>query len=76
MTRALSVVAATMFVSLAAYAQRSLGPESALDDLVAYMCPIHSDYTADGPGVCPRDGMMLVPSTPFDVRDYQLDFQT
>ncbi len=76
MTRALSVVAATIFVSLAAYAQQSFGPESALNDLVAYMCPIHSDYTADGPGICPRDGMTLVSSTPFDVRDYQLDFQT
>ncbi len=76
MTRALSVVAATIFVSVAAYAQQSFGPESALNDLVAYMCPIHSDYTADGPGICPRDGMTLVSSTPFDVRDYQLDFQT
>ncbi len=76
MTRALSVIAATMFVSLAAHAQQSFGSESALNDLVAYMCPIHSDYTADGPGVCPRDGMTLVRSTPFDVRDYQVDFQT
>ena len=61
MTRALSVVAATILVSSAADAQQSFGPESALNDLVAYMCPIHSDYTADGPGICPRDGMMLVP---------------
>ncbi len=76
MTRALSAVVAALCVSLAASAQQPFGPETALDDTVAYMCPIHSDYTADGPGVCPRDGMMLVPSTPFDVRDYNLDFQT
>jgi hypothetical protein len=47
-----------------------------LDDVVAYMCPIHSDYTAEQPGTCPRDGMHLVPATPFDVRDYEVRFET
>jgi hypothetical protein len=49
---------------------------SPLDDVVAYMCPIHSDYTAAAPGTCPRDGMELIRSTPFDVRDYELTFKT
>lgn len=51
-------------------------PGAAAEEIVAYMCPIHSDYTAVQPGTCPRDGMMLVPATPFDVRDYALDFRT
>ena len=76
MKRALALAASAMFVSSMAYAQQSPVPEPAQDDILAYMCPMHSDYTADGPGVCPRDGMMLVPATPFDVRDYELDFQT
>jgi hypothetical protein len=51
-------------------------PRASLDDVVAYMCPIHSDYTAESPGTCPRDGMELVRSTPFDVRDYALTLDT
>ena len=51
-------------------------PGAAPDEIVAYMCPIHSDYTAVQPGICPRDGMVLVPATPFDIRDYELDFRT
>ena len=47
-----------------------------LDEVVAYMCPIHSDYTAEQPGTCPRDGMHLVPSRPFDVRDYDVSLTT
>lgn len=70
----------TVCLSLAgtasAQTQPLLAPETALDDIIAYMCPIHSDYTAESPGTCPRDGMMLVPSRPFDVRDYDLDFRT
>lgn len=27
-----------------------------------YVCPMHSDYIADKPGVCPRCGMTLVPT--------------
>lgn len=41
-----------------------------------WMCPIHSDYTAPRAGTCPRDGMRLVLSSPFDVRDYGLEFTT
>ncbi len=76
MSRAFIFAASTMLMSLLADAQPSLGPGASLDDVVAYMCPIHSDYTAEVEGVCPRDGMTLVPSTPFDIRDYELDFQT
>jgi hypothetical protein len=42
----------------------------------AWVCPMHSDYTADIDGKCPRCGMALVRTAPFDVRDYRLDFQT
>ncbi len=76
MNRASLLVAPALFFSLAAVAQPLLPPGAALDDVVAFMCPIHSDYTAEAAGVCPRDGMMLVPSTPFDVRDYKVDFRT
>ena len=42
----------------------------------AWVCPMHSDYTMDVTGNCPRCGMALVRAAPFDVRDYRLDFQT
>ena len=42
----------------------------------AWVCPMHSDYTQDIAGKCPRCGMDLVRAAPFDVRDYRLDFQT
>lgn len=51
-------------------------PAPPLDDRVAYMCPIHSDYTSEVEGRCPRDGMALVRSMPFDVRDYTMRFST
>ena len=37
---------------------------------------MHSDYTADKEGKCPRCGMTLVRATPFDMRNYRLEFQT
>ena len=46
------------------------------DEEVAYVCPIHPDYTTEIGGTCPRDGMMLVEANPYDVRDYELDFET
>src|ERR1051325_3700418 len=42
----------------------------------AFVCPMHPDYTTDLEGNCPRCGMALVRATPFDPRDYQLDFRT
>ena len=50
-------------------------PAAAQDDGV-WMCPMHPDYTADTEGRCPRCGMALVRGSPFDVRDYRLDFRT
>jgi len=45
-------------------------------DTTAFVCPMHPDYTLDIAGTCPRCGMALVRATPFDVRDYSLDFTT
>ena len=46
------------------------------EDTTAWVCPMHSDYTSEGQGTCPRCGMPLVHASPFDVRDYRLDFRT
>jgi hypothetical protein len=45
-------------------------------DTTAFVCPMHPDYTLDIAGTCPRCGMALVRATPFDVRDYGLEFRT
>jgi len=45
-------------------------------DTTAFVCPMHPDYTLDIAGTCPRCGMALVRATPFDVRDYALEFRT
>ena len=42
----------------------------------AFVCPMHPDYTTDIEGKCPRCGMALVKASPFDVRDYALEFTT
>jgi hypothetical protein len=42
----------------------------------AFVCPMHPDYTTDIEGRCPRCGMALVKASPFDVRDYELEFTT
>lgn len=46
------------------------------EEATAWVCPMHSDYTADIQGTCPRCGMALVHAAPFDVRDYDLDLRT
>ena len=46
------------------------------EDTTAWVCPMHSDYTSEAKGTCPRCGMALVHAAPFDVRDYRLDFRT
>jgi hypothetical protein len=46
------------------------------DEETAWVCPMHPDYTMDNEGKCPRCGMALVHASPFDVRDYRLDFRT
>jgi hypothetical protein len=49
---------------------------SAPQEETAWVCPMHADYTMETAGKCPRCGMDLVRSAPYDVRDYQLDFRT
>jgi hypothetical protein len=44
------------------------------EDELAWVCPMHGDYTMDLAGKCPKCGMDLVRGAPFDVRDYRLDF--
>ena len=44
------------------------------DEAVAYVCPIHPDYTSASAGECPRDGLTLVQANPYDVRDYEMEF--
>lgn len=46
------------------------------DETIAWVCPMHSDYTAMTSGVCPYCGMDLVRARPFDVRPYRLEVET
>lgn len=46
------------------------------DDETAYMCPMHPDVTSSAPGLCPKCSMRLVLGTPFDMRDYHVEFRT
>ena len=39
-----------------------------------YWCPMHPDVRADGPGICPRCGMTLVPMPPPSFDRYPVDF--
>jgi heavy metal-binding protein len=55
---------------------RQAPPAPTPDNETAYMCPMHPDLTSDKPGTCPRCSMNLVLATPFDMRDYRLEFQT
>jgi hypothetical protein len=73
LTLLLGAAAGTAFFEIPALAQ---GQQQAPDEEFAWVCPMHTDYTADVPGVCPFCGMTLVRATPFDVRDYQLEFRT
>jgi hypothetical protein len=43
---------------------------------IAFLCPMHPDYTLDVAGKCPRCGMALVQAAAYDVRDYRLEFRT
>jgi hypothetical protein len=70
-----ALLSATTFVNTR---QQAAAPATAAaaDEATAWVCPMHSDYTAEAEGKCPRCGMALVHAAPFDVRDYQLDFHT
>ena len=65
------LLAVTLFV----HAQQSPAAV-AVAEATAFVCPMHPDYTLDIAGRCPRCGMALVRSAPFDVRDYGLEFTT
>jgi hypothetical protein len=54
----------------------SVAMRAADDELIAYVCPMHLDYTAEIPGSCPFCGMDLVRTAPYDVRDYRLEIRT
>jgi hypothetical protein len=41
-----------------------------------YACPMHPDATANAPGTCPRCGMALVATDPFDAREYLVNATT
>ncbi len=69
MLRRLSLIAAAVIL-----ATTFAGTQN--EDTTAWVCPMHSDYTSEVQGTCPRCGMALVHGAPFDVRDYQLDFRT
>ena len=40
----------------------------------AWFCPMHPDHTSHQAGKCPVCGMALLAGTPYDTRDYRLDF--
>src|SRR5215472_3789774 len=67
-----AVIAAFLLALTVSIAFQSPKPE----EETAWVCPMHPDYTMDAPGQCPRCGMALVHTAPFDVRDYELDFRT
>ena len=43
---------------------------------VVYVCPMHPDVSAAAPAMCPRCGMRLVLTDPFDAREYEVEAQT
>lgn len=43
------------------------------DEEIAYVCPMHADFTSLEPGECAKCGMALVKGTPFDMRDFKLE---
>src|SRR6476660_4522760 len=70
---------ATVLIATATFVRTQQGPAATpppAEETTAGVCPMHSDYTADNQGSCPRCGMALVHAAPFDVRDYRLDFRT
>jgi hypothetical protein len=67
-----AVIAALLVAVTVSIAFQSPPPE----EETAWVCPMHPDYTMEAPGQCPRCGMALVHTAPFDVRDYELDFRT
>jgi len=65
---------AVLLCALCVFAVPSISEKTDSDTPWVYR--IHSDFTMDLAGKCPRCGMDLVRAAPFDVRDYRLDFRT
>jgi hypothetical protein len=76
MTLASRVAVIPALILVASAVALTLAQQAAEDTTTAWVCPMHSDYTAELDGKCPRCGMALVRAAPFDVRDYRLDFHT
>jgi hypothetical protein len=60
-------------------AQASQTPQSVLvppDEETAFVCPMHPEYTSEIEGTCPHCGMTLVRAAPYDVRNFNLEFET
>jgi hypothetical protein len=70
------LIFASLALLLASSASIAFFQDPAPDQEIAWVCPMHPDYTMDISGKCPRCGMDLVRAAPFDVRDYQFDFRT
>lgn len=75
MPRVLTASAAVLLLLSGLFVSARQAAQDALDT-TAFVCPMHPDYTLDVAGTCPRCGMALVKATPFDVRDYALEFRT
>jgi hypothetical protein len=69
-------VISAMILAASSSVTLTLAQQTAGDTTTAWVCPMHSDYTSELDGKCPRCGMALVRAAPFDVRDYRLDFRT
>ncbi len=54
----------------------SAAGQAVVDAGTAWFCPMHPDRTSHEAGKCPACGMALVFGTPYDTRDYALDFTT
>src|SRR5262245_55719198 len=73
--KTISVLCASALLIAASYSM-ALIQTPALEQDTAWVCPMHPDYTLDIAGTCPKCGINLVRATPFDVRDYRLEFRT
>jgi len=52
------------------------GQATGAGEVMAWFCPMHPDHTSHEAGRCPVCGMALIAGTPYDTRDYRLDFTT
>lgn len=73
LSRAAVAFSAALLFGACATVRPTLELAEAVDEEVAYVCPMHADYTSDKPGSCEKCGMALVLGTPFDMRDFRLD---